>query len=58
MGETMKEILLKIDSLLDAEFQTKDALIPNNITLIYEIIEEELDYIERMEVKWARNYIG
>ena len=51
MEETLKEILLKIDSLLDAEFQTKDALIPNNITLIYEIIEEELDYIERMEVK-------
>ena len=46
--ETMKEVLLKIDELLNKEFKTD---VPDNIRKIYVIIDEELDYIERMEVK-------
>ena len=46
--ETMKEVLLKIDELLNKEFKTD---VPDNIRKIYGIIDEELDYIERMEIK-------
>ena len=49
MNETMKEVLLKIDELLNKEFKTD---VPDNIRKIYSIIDEELDYIERMEIKW------
>ena len=53
----MKEALLKIDELLNKEFKAKDDAyinfddVPGNIREIYGIIAEELDYIERMEVK-------
>ena len=46
--ETMKEVLLKIDELLNKEFKTD---VPDNIRKIYSIIDEELDYIDRMEIK-------
>lgn len=36
----MKQKLERIKQLLDNEYQYKDELIPNNIVLIYEILEE------------------